>query len=508
MLTRLAALIWLLTAALAAFNALFGVIFPNVFAAVGTDAVVGHAMFVTISLVGLGYATAGWLIVRQRPRHAVGWIMLVGGPFLMAPILLVGVGHWLHLEAHPAAAAVILVASYIWVPSVLLAGPILAMVFPDGRLPGPGWRLAMQVTFATLAISLVAVLLQPGPVGGDPTMPDNPIGLTVVPREVFAVLEATGLVILPSVLLLGVAAIVVRYRRSSGEERTQLRWFTWAVALWGLTLPPSLFIESDALFVVALFTLLLVPGAVVVAVTRHRLYDLDLILNRTAVYGAVTLLLAAAFGVANVLAQRASEALFDQRSDLVAGALGVGAAMAFGPVRRAVRPLVDRVLPPRGRLALLFMDIVESTGVIVDIGDERWREVLDRYRGIVRQQLARHHGREVNTAGDGFFAVFDRPGRAVECAIAIRSAIGELGLRVRTGLHVGDVEMRGEQVSGLAVHAAARVMGEAGADEVLLSAEMVEALDGAVEVRGLGRRALRGVPGEWELYQVGDARGQ
>jgi class 3 adenylate cyclase len=339
-------------------------------------------------------------------------------------------------------------------------------------------------------------------VGGDEALPENPIGLEFVPSWVFSVLEASGLVVLPTVLLLGVAAIFVRFRRASGEEREQLKWFTWAVALWGLTLPPSLFIESDEFFILAIGTLLLVPAAVVVAVTRYRLYDLDLILNRTVVYGAVTLVLAAAFGTANVLAQRAVESVFNQRSDVVAGALGVCAALAFGPMRRAVRPLVDRVLPARGRLTLLFMDVVESTQTIVDLGDERWREVLDRYRAIIRQQLSRHHGREVNTAGDGFFAVFDRPKRAVECAVAIREAVGELGLPVRTGVHVGDVEMRGEQVTGLAVHAAARVMGEASADQVLVSSELAELLGPDVTLRALEPRQLRGVPGNWRLYQV------
>jgi class 3 adenylate cyclase len=355
---------------------------------------------------------------------------------------------------------------------------------------------------AVLAVSLVAVVLRPGPVGGDETLPQNPIGLDFVPSWIFDALEVSGLVILPTVLLLGVAAIVVRFRGSSGEEREQLKWFTWAVGLWGLTLPLALFIESDWFFILAFGTLLLVPAAVVVAVTRYRLYDLDLILNRTLAYGAVTLVLAAAFGVANVLAQRVVEAVFEQRSDLVAGALGVGAALAFGPMRRAIRPLVDRVLPARGRLALLFMDVVESTQAIVDLGDQRWREVLARYHAIVRQQLSRHHGREVNTAGDGFFAVFDRPDRAVECALAIRAAVGELGLRVRTGVHLGDVELRGEQVTGLAVHASARVMAEAGADEVLVTSEVAEQLGADLVLRDLGQRALRGVPGEWQLYEV------
>ena len=500
--TWLALLLWLATIGLAVFNALFGFAFPGIFEAVGTDAAAGHALFITVSLVSVGYATAGWLILRQRPRHAVGWILLVAGPFLMAPFLMLGLGHVLALADHPAAVWVILVASYIWVPSILLAGPILAMIFPDGHLPGPRWHIALRIVVGVLVVSLVAVVLRPGPVGGDETLPENPIGLDFMPSWIFDALEVSGLVVLPTVLLLGVAAIVVRFRRSTGEEREQLKWFTWAVGLWGLTLPPSLFIESDEFFILAIGTLLLVPAAVLVAVTRYRLYDLDFILNRTIAYGAITLVLAGAFGAANVLAQRAVESVFDQRSDFVAGALGVCAALAFGPMRRAIRPLVDRVLPARGRLALLFMDVVESTQAIVDLGDERWREVLARYQAIVRQQLSRHHGREVNTAGDGFFAVFDRPNRAVECALAIRQAVGEVGLRVRTGVHLGDVEMRGEQVTGLAVHAAARVMAEAGADQVVVSSELAEQLRPEMPVRELGRRPLRGVPGEWRLYEV------
>ena len=174
--------------------------------------------------------------------------------------------------------------------------------------------------------------------------------------------------------------------------------------------------------------------------------------------------------MANVLAQRAAEGVIHERSDLVAAALGVTAGLAFGPMRRAIRPVVDRALPARSRLTLLFTDIVESTQAIVDLGDEQWRDVLDRFRALVRQELARHRGREVNTAGDAFFAVFDRPMNAVRCAIAMRDGVKGLGLRIRTGLHCGEVEMRGEQVTGLAVHAAARVMGLAGEGKVLISA--------------------------------------
>jgi class 3 adenylate cyclase len=108
----------------------------------------------------------------------------------------------------------------------------------------------------------------------------------------------------------------------------------------------------------------------------------------------------------------------------------------------------------------------------------------------------------VNTAGDAFFAVFDRPANAVRCAEEMRVAVGELGLRVRTGLHVGDVEMRGEQVTGLAVHAAARIMGRAEAGEIMVSESLAALLPPETSLRDVGRSQLRGVPGEWQLYDL------
>jgi class 3 adenylate cyclase len=268
-----------------------------------------------------------------------------------------------------------------------------------------------------------------------------------------------------------------------------------------LLLPQDTVIALSPIVVILGFGLAL-PAGVAVAILRYRLYDLDLLLNRTILYGAVTVVLLAALGVANVVAQRAVEPLFRQESDLVAAALGLGAGLAFAPVRRWLRPIVDRALPARSRLTLLFTDIVESTQAIVDLGDERWRDVLSLFRAKVRRELSHFHGREINTAGDAFFAVFDRPMRALQCALAMRDSVKDLGLRVRIGLHCGDVEMRGEQVTGLAVHAAARIMDQAGEDQIFLSGDVVEALGNSVPLRELGKRELRGVPGEWRLFEV------
>ena len=311
------------------------------------------------------------------------------------------------------------------------------------------------------------------------------------------------------------ASVVIRLRRSTGDERLQLRWVAYAAAFAIASnvvvsvVTISLVGPDDTAFpwvVTAVSVLgfgMVLPLAFGIAILRYRLYDLDYFLNRTVVYGAVTVILVGVFLALYFAAQTLMQTVFNQRSDLIAAALGAGAALAFGPMRRGLQPTVDRLLPARSRLTLLFTDIVESTQAIVDLGDEQWRDVLSRYRAMVRRELARSRGREVNTAGDAFFAVFGQPLNGVQCALAMRDEVRKLGLRVRTGLHYGEVETRGEDVTGLAVHAAARVMGTAGEDQVVISAELAEALGDAVPIHDAGRQALRGVPGEWQLYRVG-----
>jgi len=260
---------------------------------------------------------------------------------------------------------------------------------------------------------------------------------------------------------------------------------------------------TDVAWALALVSLILLPVAVGIAILRYRLYDIDLLINRTVVYGGVTALLALGFWVADVGLQRLLATTTGQRSDLVTGGLGVGVGLLFPALRRMMKPLVDRVLPGRAELALLFTDIVGSTEALVEMGDERWRGVLGQYLATVRAELARFGGHEVNTAGDAFFATFVRPASAVEAAWSMRSAVRRLGLETRTGIRLGEVEMRGEQVSGLAVHTAARVMAAASPGEILVSDAMRDAVgSGAVSLSDRGRHQLKGVPGEWQLYSA------
>jgi class 3 adenylate cyclase len=165
-------------------------------------------------------------------------------------------------------------------------------------------------------------------------------------------------------------------------------------------------------------------------------------------------------------------------------------------VRHAPKP--DRVLA-----TVLFTDIVGSTEHAARLRDEDWRLVLADHDAIVRRELERYDGREVKHTGDGFFATFTGPARAVSCACAIRDAVRQLGLQIRAGLHTGECELVDEDVRGVAVHIGARVAELAEADEVLASRTVRDLLYGAkTEFTDRGEHTLKGLPKTWELYAV------
>jgi pimeloyl-ACP methyl ester carboxylesterase len=159
--------------------------------------------------------------------------------------------------------------------------------------------------------------------------------------------------------------------------------------------------------------------------------------------------------------------------------------------------------PNRVLATVLFTDIVGSTEQASKLGDRRWRELLDRHHGLIRQQLARYQGREVDTAGDGFLATFDGPARAIRCATAIQSGMPSVGLEVRAGVHTGECELFADKVAGVAVHTGARVLGKAEPGEVLVSQTVKDLVAGSgIEFQDRGSHELKGVPGEWRLYSV------
>ncbi len=167
-------------------------------------------------------------------------------------------------------------------------------------------------------------------------------------------------------------------------------------------------------------------------------------------------------------------------------------------VRGHVEP--DRVLA-----TVLFTDIVGSTERAAALGDRAWGDLAERHHAVMRSELERYRGREVDTAGDGFFATFDGPARAIRCACAMTEAVRELGLEIRAGLHTGEVEQIDGDIGGIAVNIGARVSAQAGPSEVLVSQTVKDLVAGSgLAFEDAGEHELKGVPDRWRLYRVVD----
>jgi pimeloyl-ACP methyl ester carboxylesterase len=163
----------------------------------------------------------------------------------------------------------------------------------------------------------------------------------------------------------------------------------------------------------------------------------------------------------------------------------------------------DAVETERVLATVLFTDIVGSTAMLAELGDRRWRELLAEHHARVRRQLARFRGRELDTAGDGFFASFDGPARGIRCACAIVESLRDLGVEVRAGLHTGECEEVDGKVGGIAVHIGARVATQAGPGEVVVSRTVKDLVAGSgIDFDERGTAELKGVPGEWQLFAV------
>ena len=163
--------------------------------------------------------------------------------------------------------------------------------------------------------------------------------------------------------------------------------------------------------------------------------------------------------------------------------------------------------PDRILATVMFSDIVASTERAAEIGDRNWRDVLDRHDELVRKLLSEHGGHEIKTTGDGFLALFDAPTRAIRCALAIRDGLRALEIEVRIGMHSGEVELRGDDVGGIAVNIGARVASAGSPGEVLVSTTVRELVSGSgIGFDDRGDRELKGVPDRWHLFAVADPR--
>jgi class 3 adenylate cyclase/alpha-beta hydrolase superfamily lysophospholipase len=189
-----------------------------------------------------------------------------------------------------------------------------------------------------------------------------------------------------------------------------------------------------------------------------------------------------------------------------ASIFGDGVEQTLSEIEQFLATATGKAEPETVLSTVLFTDIVGSTERAAELGDRPWRETLESHDAMIRRCLDLYRGRELDTAGDGFFASFDGPVRAIRCALAISQMVRELGLEVRAGLHTGVCEIRGDKISGLAVNLGARVAAMAAQGEVLVSSTVKDLVAGSgIEFEDRGEHELKGVPGEWRLYAVSSA---
>ena len=304
------------------------------------------------TVLTLAFSTIGAIIVSHRPKHPIGWLFCVIG-------LLAGIDHFCgeyatyallaHPEALPAGDAAAWVRSWVWVLYIGV-GMFLVLLFPDGRLPSRRWRPFAWSVVSVVFLGAIAVAFSPGPVDGLGPI-DNPLGIELLafaPEGVDTVVEALLFVPLASI---AAGSLLVRLRRSRGVERQQVKWFAYAeVVLVIGTITAYIISEASSVpwwvpsvgFLLTMVGVAGLPIGVAIAVLRHRLYDIDLLINRTLVYATLTVsLLTVYFGVIVVL-QRLFVLLSGQKSTLAVVASTLTIAALFTPLRRRIQSFIDR----------------------------------------------------------------------------------------------------------------------------------------------------------------------
>jgi hypothetical protein len=298
----------------------------------------------------LSFATVGALVSARQPRNPIGWLFLVGGLAAALEEPLLGWSTYT-LVTEPGSlrggAAAALVADAVWLPSLASATLFMFVLFPTGRPPSPRWRPFIWVFTLDMAVYVVATLLNPGGLYFFPSV-DNPIGIEAAGESLQTAVDYASPIVFVS-LLIGLVALVLRFRASSGVEREQLKWIVYLAAVF-VTLTPGLIVLGEREVEVAgvlvsdlVFTALIcgVPVAVGVAILRHRLYDIDVVIKRTLVYGALTATLAAAYLGSVLLLQLALSPLTED-SDLAIAGSTLAVAALFRPARARIQSTVDR----------------------------------------------------------------------------------------------------------------------------------------------------------------------
>ena len=304
----------------------------------------GFIEFIVILFAGLGlYWGLGVLIVVRANGHVVGWLFAVAAA-MMASVWGFSLLNSMLKSSQPRDALGAwfdLVGQLLFTPAIILLLPAVALTFPTGTLPGPRWRWPVRLVAAMVAVGMLAIVIRPGP--------DNPLtpwlpAVSPSVLEILGALDAIGSGSLPLGAGLGIAAIIIRFRHSQGDQRQQLKWFLAAMTSAAVLIPLSIGGVVSSLPLIdylSVATLSIVPVSIAVAILRYRLYDIDRIVSRTIAYGLITAVLVAVYLLVNLGLQSVLSSVTSGNSLAVAVSTLLAAGL-FSPVRRRVQRIVDR----------------------------------------------------------------------------------------------------------------------------------------------------------------------
>jgi hypothetical protein len=342
---------WALSVALVPVGFAFGVLALSASLPPGRESLLPLISVVDVLL--LAYGTVGALIASRRPGNAVGWIFCAVGLALAVATAVSGYADYaLYGEGEALPVPELAAWLSVWLNIVVLsvAPCLLFLLFPDGRLPSARWRPAVWLVVATGGGTFLTLAFSPGELD-EYTYPGlaNPLGIGGSVGDVLSAVEGPGNGILPIAILVSISSMIVRFRRSSGRERLQLKWVAYTAALTAASFLASFVLPEpvpqviqDAVFFLGVAAFAAIPIAAGIAILRYRLYDIDLLINRTLVYGSLTLSLAAIYVGGIVLIQGLFRALTGQETQLAIVASTLAIAALFGPLRRHVQAFIDR----------------------------------------------------------------------------------------------------------------------------------------------------------------------
>jgi hypothetical protein len=337
--------------------------------------------FLLFALIAAPFAVVGALVASRRPRNPIGWLFLafaVVAAFAASADRYASYALVEHPSSLPGGDWVAWLASGIWHPAFGFF-VFAFLLFPDGRLPSARWRPVAWIAAANYLVGGVIGLLW-GPLFGE-FFPYAEPPFRLPDYFVVEVAFAVFLYVNFALLALSAVSLVLRLRRAAGVERQQLKWFVYAVALFALVFPPSIIVLGDGRLIV--FLLPLVPAAAGIAILRYRLFDIDVVINRTLVYGALTVMLAAAYIATVVASQYVFRALTGQESQLAIVASTLTIAALFVPLRRRVQAFVDRRFYRRKYVARKTLEAFS-----VKLRDETDLDALsDDLVGVVRETM-------------------------------------------------------------------------------------------------------------------------